>query len=115
MTEGLAASRCEPRREIRGAEYETDVRRSEEQILLKMVIYPNAIVDHHFDGLKFLFNLLCCLFLLLPVTVAFTLRLCCNHSGCCVCLISVCWLLRVTRCISSFVRITNIGRVINIV
>jgi hypothetical protein len=57
MTGGLAASRCEPRREIRGAEYETDVRRSEEQILLKMVIYPNAIVDHHLDGLNFLFKL----------------------------------------------------------
>jgi hypothetical protein len=61
MTEGLSASRCEPRREIRGAEYETDVRRSEEQILLKMVIYPNAIVDHHFDGLNFLFKLASCL------------------------------------------------------
>jgi hypothetical protein len=66
MTEGLATSRCEPRREIRGAEYETDVRRSEEQILLKMVIYPNAIVDHHFDGLNFFSNLACCLSFALP-------------------------------------------------
>jgi cyanophycinase-like exopeptidase len=60
-----------PRRRI----YETDVRRSEEQILLKMVIYPNAIVDHHFDELNFLSRLVCCLFSLLPITMAFTLRL----------------------------------------
>ena len=69
----LAASQCD-RAETRGAE-ETDVRRSMELLSAQMVIYPNAIVDHHFDELNFLSRLVCCLFLLLPITVAFTLRL----------------------------------------
>jgi hypothetical protein len=51
--EGLAASRCD-RAETRGAD-ETDVRRSMEQTSAQMVIYPNAIVDHHFDELFFFF------------------------------------------------------------
>ena len=49
--ERLAASRCD-RAETRGAD-ETDVRRSMELLSAQMVIYPNAIVDHHFDELMF--------------------------------------------------------------
>jgi hypothetical protein len=49
----LAASRCD-RAETRGAD-ETDVRRSMELLSAQMVIYPNAIVDHHFDELMFFF------------------------------------------------------------
>ena len=51
----LAASRCD-RAETRGAD-ETDVRRSMELLSAQMVIYPNAIVDHHFDELNFLSRL----------------------------------------------------------
>lgn len=53
--ERLAASRCD-RAETRGAD-ETDVRRSMELLSAQMVIYPNAIVDHHFDELMFFFLL----------------------------------------------------------
>jgi len=53
----LAASQCD-RAETRGAE-ETDVRRSMELQSAQMVIYPNAIVDHHFDELMFFFDSMC--------------------------------------------------------
>ena len=49
--ERLAAFRCD-RAETRGADG-TDVRRSMELLSAQMVIYPNAIVDHHFDELMF--------------------------------------------------------------
>lgn len=50
-----------------------------------MVIYPNAIVDHHFDELNFLLNLMCCLSLIPSITVAFTLTYSVVNWGRCTC------------------------------
>ena len=103
MTEGLAASRCEPRREIRGAEDETDVRRSEEQILLKWS-YTRMQSSTTISTSSIFFLIWCaaCLLLLL-ISVAFNLRLWCNQSRCCVCLACICWCLVKNR-LRIFVR-----------
>jgi hypothetical protein len=66
--ERLAAFRCD-RAETRGAD-ETDVRRSMELLSAQMVIYPNAIVDHHFDELMF-FLIRCAELRIIHFSVAF--------------------------------------------
>ena len=71
-----------------------------------MVIYPNAIVDHHFDELNFLSTMMCCLSYLVSMylVVTFTVRLCFNLPRAAA---TVFWLLIKTDCMPSFVQIVG--------
>jgi hypothetical protein len=78
-----------------------------------MVIYPNAIVDHHFGELNFFSTWRAACLLILLITVTFPWRSWRSHFRYCVGCVSVCWLLKTIGFISSSVRI--IGRVIKTV